>query len=144
MCLDRAGAYRLHVSPSPGALRATQKSNKNRDIFQKPYFSSKISKIYQKGPPKGLQKGDPETGVAPLGRLLGHLWRPKPFYDTENEPTASPNCPQGPKITPKMNQQVQKKMTPKVPLRVNSLRTLTLKLRFVHMARRTARSALNN
>ena len=129
MCVNRAGAYGLHVSPSPGALRATQKSNKNRDIFQKPYFSSKISKIYQKGSPKGFQKGDPETGVAPLGRLLGHLWIPKPFYDTENEPTASPNCPQASKFTSKMNPKVQK-MTQQVPLRVNSFGTLTLNIRF--------------
>ena len=67
--------------------------------------------------------------VAPLGRLLGHLWSFTPFYDTENEPTATPNCPQGPNITPKMNPKVEK-MTPKVPLRVNSLGTLTLNIRF--------------
>ena len=141
MCLDRAASYGLHVSPSPEALKATQKSSKNNDIFQNPYFSPKISKTYQKRTPKGLQMGDFILVVAPLGELLGHHWSHKPFYDTENEPTASSNWPQGPKKAPKMSPKVQK-MTPKVPLRVNSLRTLTLNLRFVHLARRTARSAL--
>jgi len=38
VCLDCAGAYGLHMSPSLGALRATQKSNKKRDIFQNRLF----------------------------------------------------------------------------------------------------------
>ena len=38
VCLDCAGVYGLHISPSRIALRATQKSMKNRDIFQNQSF----------------------------------------------------------------------------------------------------------
>ena len=36
VCLDRDGAYGLHVSPSPEALRATQKSIKNLEKLKSP------------------------------------------------------------------------------------------------------------
>ena len=37
VCLDRAGSHGLHMSPSTGALRATQKSTK-KYVFQTPCF----------------------------------------------------------------------------------------------------------
>ena len=137
VCLDRAGAHGLHVSPSPEALRATQKSNKNWDIFQNPYFSLKISKKYQRRALKGLQMDAFISGVAPPGRLLGHLWSPKAFYDTENQPTASTSCTQRPQQYLKNEPKSTKKMILKVPLKVNSLETLNMNIIFVPLAWRT-------
>ena len=54
--------------------------------------------------PKGLQKGETETGKTPLGPILGHVWCLKPFSDPKNEPIAPPKCPQGAKNTQKILQ----------------------------------------
>ena len=38
VCFDCAGAYGLHMSPSHGALRATQKSKKKGNLFENRFF----------------------------------------------------------------------------------------------------------
>ena len=54
VCLDCAGAYGLHMSPSLEALNATQKSKK-KYMFQVSLFSPTISNICGTWPPKGVQ-----------------------------------------------------------------------------------------
>ena len=69
MCLDCAGAYGLHMSPSLGALRVTKKMKKKRNYFRATLFCKKNGNVKKKTP-KGLQKGASEKGVAPLGAPL--------------------------------------------------------------------------
>ena len=68
VCLDCAGAYGLHMSPSFGALSVTKKLKKKSNLFQNPSFLQK--KIFKKRAPKGVQKGEGISGVAPLGAPL--------------------------------------------------------------------------
>ena len=73
---------------------------KKRTYFRTPLFWAKL--------PKGVQKGEAESRVAPLGAVLRHVWCPKPFFDYKNEPIALPKCLQEPKITQKMTPEVDK------------------------------------
>ena len=103
--------------------------------------SNRFSNLKKSPPklPKGAQKGEGETGLAPLGAPLAPqsvFWHEKCI---QRAPKVTPRCLQGPKISSKMIPKVQK-MTPTVPnmtlkvlLKINSLGT-----RF--KARRTARS----
>ena len=65
--MDCAGAYGLHVSPSPGVLRVTKKLKKKKQAISEPLFLATKTKIFKKRASKGLQKGDFISGVAPLG-----------------------------------------------------------------------------
>ena len=49
--------------------------------------------------PNGCPRGDFETGKTPLGAIMRHVWCPKSFFDSKNEPVAPPKCLQGSKIT---------------------------------------------
>ena len=72
-----------------------------------------------------VPKCEGETGLAALGAALGPLMVPKLFFESNNEPTVSPNRLQDPKMTPKMSLKVQKmtptmaKISPKVLLKAN-------------------------
>ncbi len=98
---------RIAYEPIPWSAQGDPKSKKKRDIFQNRFFSKKM-KMYEKRAPKGLQMGEFISGVVPLWRLLGHFWRPKPFFDPNKEPTAPPKCPWGPKVAQKLSQQYKK------------------------------------
>ena len=50
-------------------------------------------KLFEKRAPKGLQKADSEKGVAPLGRLLGHLWFPSRFLTRKMSPRRPQSVP---------------------------------------------------
>ena len=73
VCLDCAGVYGLHMGPSRGALRATNISKKERDIFQNRSFLANISEIYEKDE---LQKVSKWASLFRGWRLLGHLCHP--------------------------------------------------------------------
>ena len=98
---------RIAYEPIPWSAQGDPKIEEKKEHISEPHFFSKKCKNYQKRAPKGLQMGDFISGVAPLWRLLGHLWCPKPFFDSQNEPTAPPKCPQGPKITSKIDLRAQ-------------------------------------
>ena len=125
MCLDCAGAYGLHMSPSLGALRVTKKLKKKSNLFQNPSFLQKK----QKSSKKELQKVSKRVREFPGWRPLGHLWSSKLIFASKSEPTAPPKCPQGPKHASKMIPKGPK-MILKVTLKVYSLGTLTLDRRF--------------
>ena len=57
------------MSPSPGALHATQNPEKKGRVSST-RFLHKNTKMYEKMHPKDAQKGEGETGVAPLGAPL--------------------------------------------------------------------------
>ena len=97
VCLDCAGAYGLHVSPSLGAVRVAKKLKKNNNLFQNRFFCK--NKICEKNrAPKGLRKGEGISGKTPLGAPLD----PKLIIDSKSESTAPPKWSQGPNITFKM------------------------------------------
>ena len=84
-----------------------QIEEKNGHISEALILAKNVN-MYEKRVPKGLQKVASEKGVAPLGRLLGHLWFPNRFCYTTNDPTAPPKCPRGPEITSRMNPKCKK------------------------------------
>ena len=155
MCLDCAGAYGLHVSPSLGAVRVANKWRKATTYFRTVIFCRKI--ICEKNrAPKGLQKGKGISGKTPLGAPLD----PKLIFDPKfwkSESIAAPKWSQGPKQNSKIistgqetgtgsylqNDTRSVKNTLKVALKVNSVKTPNLNIRIGDLARRTARSALN-
>ena len=124
MCLDCAGAYGLHMSPSLGALRVTKKLKKQATYFRTALFSK--NQTYSK---KEVHKVSKRVSLFPGWRLLGHLWSPKLIFDSKSESTAPPKCSQGPKNASKMISKGPK-MILKVTLKVYSLGTLTLDRRF--------------
>ena len=87
--------------------------------------------------PRGLQMGEGISGLAPLGRHLGHFWCYNAFLTPENEPTAPPKdqtlFKTGPKSVKNGPQGLQKylKMAPTGVL---------IKYISTDMALRTARS----
>ena len=54
---------------------------------------AKNVKMWEKRVPKGLQKVASEKGVAPLGRLLGHLWFPSRFLTRKMIPRRPQSVP---------------------------------------------------
>ena len=96
---------RIAYEPAPWRAQGDPKVEEKKGRISEAFFLGKKYKN-KKNTPKGLQKGDPETGKTPLGAILGHVWCPKPFFDPNDEPIAPPKCPQRPKIT--------KLITPKV------------------------------
>lgn len=84
------------------------KNQRNKGRISEPLLLGKICNKYAKHASKCLQKEDSETGVAPLGAVLGHVWYPKTFVEATNEPIAFPKCPQGSKLTQKMTPEVEK------------------------------------
>ena len=102
---------RIAYEPIPWSAQGDPKIEEKKGHISEAFFLSenyKKYKRYEKIAPKGLQKGDPETGKTHLGAVLGHVWCPKQFSDLKNEPIASPKCFQGRKITPKMTPKVKK------------------------------------
>ena len=97
---------RIAYEPIPWGAQGDPKIEEKKGHISEPLFFGEKCKKYEKFVPKGLQKGEGISRVAPLGAVLGHVWCPKPFFDFKNEPIAPPKCPQGAKIT--------QKMTPKV------------------------------
>ena len=105
VCLDCTGVYGLHMSPSRGLLWATQKSKKNRNIFQNRFLATKIQQI----PKKSFQKspngwGDIGGGasLAALGTLLVHQavfwypkWAPKQPNCSKSDPKVATYTPKG-------------------------------------------------
>ena len=114
VCLDCAGVYGLHMSPSCGALRATQKSKKKGTYSRTTVFNEKIRKCTK----TELQKVSEWVRRYP-GNLtlaaLGALLVPQPVFYTKNEPTAPPKCPQEPKITLTMIPKVHKSDSKSAP-----------------------------
>ncbi len=121
VCLDCAGVYGLHMSPSRGALRTTQKSKRKRDIFQNRFFFSKNWKYVK----KELQKVSQRVSLFRWWRLFGGSWdtfgdpsrfltpkvrhhAPKVHPGTENYLKNDTKCPQRPKIISKMTPKVKK------------------------------------
>ena len=90
---------RIAYEPTPWSAQGDPKIEEKKENISEPLFLAKNTKICENIVPKGLQKGDFISGVAPLGAVLGHAWCPKPFFDPKNEPIAPPKWPQGPKIT---------------------------------------------
>jgi len=64
VCLDCAGVYRLHMSPSCEALRAPQKTKKKESLFPMCFFEGANTKMCEKMVPKCLQKADFISGVS--------------------------------------------------------------------------------
>ena len=91
---------RIAYEPVPWSAQGDPKIEKKGHISE-PLFLAKKYEMCENWVPKGLQKGEGISGVAPLGAVLGHVWCPKPFFDPPNEPIAPPKCLQGPKITQK-------------------------------------------
>ena len=114
VCLDCAGVYGLHMSPSCGALRATQKSKKKGTYFRTTVFTEKIRKCTK----TELQKVSEWVRRYP-GNLtlaaLGALLVPQPVFYTKNEPTSPQKCPREPKITPILIPQVHKSDSKSAP-----------------------------
>ena len=96
---------RIAYEPAPWRAQGDPKIEQKKGHISEAFF---LGEKYKKMPPKGLQKGDSETGVAPLGAVFGHVWYPKPFFEAKNESIAFPKCPQGSKLTQKMTPEVEK------------------------------------
>jgi len=56
VCLDCAGVYGLHMSPSREALRATQKTKKKESLFPKCLFEGANTKLCEKWSQKVSKK----------------------------------------------------------------------------------------
>ena len=105
---------RIAYEPIPWSAQGDPKIEEKKERISEALFLGKTYKKHEKIVPKGLQKGEFETGVASLGAVLGHVWCPKPFFGPKNEPIAAPKCLQGPNITQQITPKVEK-MTLKVP-----------------------------
>ena len=107
MCLDCAGVYGLHMSPSRGALRATQNRRKKGTYFRTA-FLAKTNENVRKKSSKRSPNGWVYFGGERPGALLGHLWGPSPFLNTENEPKVPPGAANYSKSDPKEAQKCKK------------------------------------
>ena len=116
---------RIACEPIPWSTQGDQKIKEKKQPISEPPFLAKKSKILEKRAPKGLQKGEGISGVAPLGAPL----EPQADFDSKSEPTAPPKCSQGPKNASKVTPEGPK-MILKVTLKVHSLGALTLDRRF--------------
>ena len=58
---------RIACEPIPKSAQCNPKFIEKTNIYKTHYFLLKIREKSRKLPPKGVQKGDFETGVAPLG-----------------------------------------------------------------------------
>ena len=99
---------RIAYEPTPWSAQGDPKIEEKKEYISEASSLGEKYKKYEKMTPKGLQKGDFETGETPLGAIMGHVWCPKSFSDSKNEPVAPPKCLQGPKITQKMTPKVGK------------------------------------
>ena len=100
---------RIAYEPTPWSALGDPKIEEKKGHISEPLVLGKICKTNKNIIPKGLQKGEGISGVAPLGAVLGHVWCPKPFFDPKNEPIAPPgtenyskNDPEGGKHTRKV------------------------------------------
>ena len=94
VCLDCAGAYGLHMSPSLKAPDATNKSLKKQMCFKYAFFSSKIWKCVKNDLPNVTKWVSLFWGW----RLLGHLWR----HYSKHVPKSAP------KVVPRLQKCLQK------------------------------------
>ena len=94
VCLDCAGAYGLHVSPSRKALDATKKSPKKQMCFKYAVFSSKVQKCLKNDLPN-VSKWVSKIGG---GGPLEHLWR----HYSKHVPKSAP------KVVPRLHKCLQK------------------------------------
>ena len=101
VCLDCAGVYGLHMSPSLEALRATQKTKKKESLFPKGFFDGANAKIFENMVPKCLQKGEFISGVNPLGRSWHTFGIRSRFLTKKVKPESSKRVAKGPKVTSK-------------------------------------------
>jgi len=98
---------RIAYEPTPWRAQGDPKIEEKKEHISEPLFLAKKCKKCEKMAPKCLQKDALEKVVAPLGAVLGHVWCPKPFFDSKNEPIALPKCLQGSKNTQKMTPEVE-------------------------------------
>jgi hypothetical protein len=61
---------RIAYEPIPWSAQSYQKIEEKKQPISEPLFLAKKTKIFKKRAPKGLQKGDSETGETPLGAPL--------------------------------------------------------------------------
>ena len=61
---------RIAYEPIPWSAQGDQKIEEKNNLFQNRSFQQKKTKIFKQRAPKGLQKGDFISGVAPLGTPL--------------------------------------------------------------------------
>ena len=116
---------RIAYEPIPWSAQGDQKIEEKKQPISEPLFLTK-KRQYSK---KELQKLSKRVSKFGGGASWGHLWSPKLIFDSKSEPTAPPKCSQGPKNASKMIPKGPK-MILKVTLKVHSLGTLTLDLRF--------------
>ena len=86
---------RIAYEPVPWSAQGNPKIEEKKKHISEALFLTKNTKRCENIVPKGLQKGDFISGVAPLGAVLGHVWCPKPFFDLKNEPIAPTSGPRG-------------------------------------------------
>ena len=77
---------RIAYEPILWSAQGDPKIEEKNEHISEPLFLAKNTNICENIVPKGLQKGDFISGVAPLGAVLGHVWCPKPFLTPKMSP----------------------------------------------------------
>ena len=85
-CVSTAPARTDCIWAHPVERSGRLKNRRKKGTYLRTAFFSKKYEKYEKRAPKGLQMGDFISGVAPLWRLLGHLWCPQPFWASKMSP----------------------------------------------------------
>ena len=77
---------RIAYEPIPWSAQGDPKIEEKKRHISEALFLEKKYKKYKNITPKGLQKGEFETGKTPLGAILGHVWCPKQFLTPKMSP----------------------------------------------------------
>ena len=77
---------RIAYEPIPWNAQGDPKIEDKKGHISEPLFLGEKYKKHEKWIPKGLQKGDSETGKTPLGAILGHFGAPSHFLTSKMSP----------------------------------------------------------
>ncbi len=86
---------RIAYEPIPWSAQGDQKIEEKKQAISEPLFLAKTTEIFKKRAPKGLQKGEFISGVAPLGAPLepqADFWCKKWAHSAPKVPPGTQTC----------------------------------------------------